>query len=274
MCFCNNSATEEMTMITFDDLEHLKIKLYNSYKLNPFHNYTAKMQSNLLKDFNNRVAKKQTNLEDYFLSYKSFEPHHRTLLVNAIKLHKGSTFIKTHSETIFLNLLMFMLSNTKNNAEKKLEVINIIINECEEKTKKMDLERLKISIKSLIKTSLSLLKYCVLLPVFIEGEDNLSKFLQNKYEGNIEDEAYNKSKVPELIFHHITKLLRREYTYQNLIEKWENFVLAPYIFAGYSNKINIDSYNLELKEELIRRMLYLFDGRIVIDTFLNMDIAE
>lgn len=267
ICACDNRPTEVHTLLVFEDLEQYREKLQNQYKINSFHNYTAKRQLEIEKEFIKKQESNKISFEDYINSMKTFEEFDKKLIIKTFENSKKFGILPEDFERFFLNVLMFVLSNTKNNLEKKKEIGKLILDECQEEDKTVNLEKLKKIVKKVIKVSINIIINCAVLKAVFEG-GRIFDYIDT----NEERARDKRNKNYDLVFKNITKLLRKEYFYRKVVEKWENFLISPYMFAGYSNNVNINNYNHERREEMVKHFAALFNGKQIIDSLLNLDI--
>jgi hypothetical protein len=267
----------ETTVVLYDEVYYLRENIYKVFRINPMHNYGTRRQIQLERDY--EVSKKQRNpagvklidqLSSFFTGVggtcsKIFDNIEQNIITYTIrKLEEHLSLFKT-CDNLFINVFMFVLSNTKNNIDRKQEIVNEIINDSffnNDTEKQVDVKKIKYFIKSIIKISLSIFLNFIILQVFVKKE-NIPKML--------EDEA-DKTNIPDLIYGNIRTKLKQGVSYNNLLEKWEDYLLTPIIFAGYSNAKNIVNYNLKLKEEITTRMVNLFDTDKIISSILRLQI--
>lgn len=276
-CLCDNRGSDIEVNLIETDIEQFKKKLSSRYMLNPFHNFTAKRQLEAEVKFNKLNENK--SLENFISSLGSFAKLENKVVTCITSLFEQSGF----SDRITLNVIMFILSNTNNNLDKKVEIASEIIKTSMVKETSLNLDNLRVSVKLLIKSSLHVIATCIILPSVTDSEETfLSNLETTKEDLNTDtNDCQTKRKLPKyannsekLIFQKIKTLLRGEFNLTKLTEKWENFILSPYIFASYSDDINIEDYNEILKEGLINRFAILFDGKKIIDSFLNIGPEE
>jgi hypothetical protein len=258
ICMCDNRPSDIYTISITEELEQYKIKLFNRFKINPFHNYTAKRQSELSYDFLQKPAN-ENRLSNFLESLKSFDSLDIQLILQTY-INSKRYDITDHK---FFMILMFVLSNTKNNSETKKEFGRFFIKESENTAGRIDINKLKKIVKHTIKISVNIILNYILLRIFLDSKVDLVKYIQDN---EIQMKKYNS------LFVKITKLLKKETVYKRIIEKWENFLLAPYIFASYSSNVNISEYSQEVKEEMVRHFVTLFDGKEIIESLFNSNI--
>ena len=256
---CDNRPSDIYTISVTEELENTMTKLFNRFKINPFHNYTAKKQSEAGYSFLQK-SESEKRLYNFLDSLKTFDPSEIKIL--------NQTFLNTKKYDItdhkFFMILMFVLSNTKNNSETKKEFGRFFIKESENNNGRIDLNKLKKIVKHTIKISVNIIINYILLTTFLDNRNiNFVKYIEDN---EIQMKKYDS------VFIKITKLLKKETTYKRIIEKWENFLLSPYIFASYSSNVNINEYSQEVKEEMVNHFVILFDGKRIIDSMLSSNI--
>lgn len=108
----------------------------------------------------------------------------------------------------------------------------------------------------------------VILNVFKNKKD-IDKLLNDEF---LIDDKYDKFKITEYVFEKIQMGLSQHHSFSKLVTTWEDYLLGPIIFAGYSNEKNISNYNLKLKEKIIRRLADIFDSDKIIRSIVKKEI--
>jgi hypothetical protein len=286
MGFCcsrdGKSLTEEV--IIFNESDILREKIIKAFRLNPLHNFGSRRQNMLDKEFKEFYYSQSKTPSVYTILKFFSKPGPTNKIFNSVEkqwiefilqILEKHLDIFIEPEIIFLNSLIFVLTNTKNNIDKKQEVILEIFNDVfflNKNERIIDLEKLKKYIKSLVQISLTIFMNFILLNVF-ETKENISKLINPATNFTIE-EKYDKNNIPEYIFYKIKKEINKSHTFLKLVQRWEEYLLGPIIFAGYSHEKNVSSYNLKIKDEIIPRIAHIYDSDKIIDSFVKLKIEE
>ena len=283
-CCASSIVKCEEAVIEIDDCSMMKEKIEKVFRFSPLHKFGSRRQAHLLKEFlDYQIKNKQKHLLISFFydisdtqkkshsPNKIFNDSDRKMLKFTYELLEKNLNHFVNSELLFLHIILFVLSNTKNNIDHKQDIILEIINDVfflNKNERSIDMEKLKQYIKSLINVCLTIFINFIVLNVF-EGRKEIDKLLDGNY---LLDDKYDKYKLTDYIFDKIKTEIKKPHSYVKLLSTWEDYLLGPIIFAGYSNEKNISNYNLKLKDEIIRRLADIFDSEKIIRSIVKMDI--
>lgn len=227
-------------------------------------NLTIKCLKVLIKEFASVFEERNSNNS----------PHNQDKTSNTSHINNIYPPSITSPETLLLNILMFVLSNTKNNSDKKQEIVIDIINASFLNEEKIDLEKFKKYVKNLVQISLQTFIIVIMLQVFEEKEkiEELQKSFDKSKNANHGEVSTKMINVCNLIIGKINLELGKKYSYSKLTEIWEEYLMAPIIFAGYSNEKNIANYNKKLREDIIKRFNSIFDPEVIINSLIKQKI--
>lgn len=261
-CCADNRKNLDEGSILFDELEIFKEKISKFFRLNPLYHYGNRRQIILESEY---IKSPPPYLSHFFYKTKHIISKQESIILNitySSLSHQLSIY--PNSNILFFNIYLFLMSKTKNNTYRKMDLIKQYINDVFFTSKtdlNIDVTKLKIYIKSLIIISLTITINHVLLKVF-ESDDNIIILLESN------DEKY----VIDFIFDKIKEEINRNYSCNKLISRWEEYIIGPVIFAGYSNINNINNYNLSLRDEIVNKIADLFDIDKVINSFICLRV--
>ena len=266
-CYENKPYSKDTVLILeeyYDDL--FRPKIYKVYRLNSFHNYGYRRQILLEQEFiemQNKNITKKISVIDFFRTNSKILSKIEKALLKFTYLNMD-IYLKSFQDpnNLFFNVAMFVLSNTKNNLDKKQEILLDIINssffECKKNEQKIDLDKFKKLIKNLIYISLTIFLNIILLQVF-ETKDNIIKLLEETTNFKLADK-YNKYSIAEY----------KTYSYDQLwqFETDQNFLqLMRELSTG---AIESEDSNTQIKIIVDLRRMRKFHSDLFLVTFNNI----
>lgn len=288
-CCSPVALTKEAAELIFPDNKHFIIEqIYKSFRQNPFHNYGTIRQREFINNYiefqaiyvpspsHSLKIKKTLQSFDYIklMSMFVFEKCKDVLLYErkwairfSLLMLKPDLYFFSRPDVVYIHLLMFIFCNTKNTQLLKEEFINDIIVKnffTSEDKSNINIDKVKLCIKSLIRITLYLFECLILL--FCDMNYSQIKTLFASVDPT------QIALVHKIVFDWIKGTINAEVDFDDLEAVWDNYLIAPIVFAGYSNEKNIKNYNVILQDDICKRLFKLFDCDIVISSFIHMKI--
>lgn len=289
-CCSPVALTKEAAELIFPDSKNrIKEQIYKSFRVNPFHNYGTLRQKELIDNYiqyqaiyvpisslnTPRIKKAFQNFDYVKLMSMFFFEKCKDILPYEYKwafrfnliLLKTDLYFFSRPDVVYIHILLFILCNTKNTLLLKQDFINDIIVKnffTSQDKSNINIEKLKICIRSLIKITFYLFECIVLL--FCNMNYSQIKTLFASIDST------QITLVHKIVFDWMNGIIDNEVSYENLESIWENYIMSPVVYAGYSNEKNIKNYNVILQDIICERLLNLFDCDIIISSFIHMTI--
>lgn len=310
-CCLNQKEVNVEIMLTEENyIKDIREKIYKQFRLNPFHNYGTRRQKEFIQEYidkdkevMNSLSKMNSDIEinysqNYPLTFnafilknckKRFDEYERKMIIFTKEILGEQMDIFKEPEIIFMNVLMFVLSNTKNNYDEKYEFVdNMIQNSFLDNSninigsnilpsdKKIDLDKSRQIIKTLVNIIINTFINFVILPVY-EDKSNIVQIIGNEkvngQDGYKLQNKYDRESLPDFVFVNLFKELKINYhfktTFNKYLESRQKILIEPLTFAGYNSDKNIGQYNLELKNEILHRLISMLNADTIIDSLIN-----